>query len=74
MPGQTRHPPLRRRPGDVDRDATTKAQVRAEDAAAEPPPADGSAPVDPQAPADPVPERVDGPGVTDADGCTCASG
>ncbi|KNY04888.1 DUF4232 domain-containing protein [Microbacterium sp. GCS4] len=51
-------------------DAATQAQVRAEAAAAEPPPADGSAPIDPQAAGEPVPERVDGSGVTGIDGCT----
>lgn len=51
-------------------DAATQAQIRAEAAATEPPPADGSAPVDPQATGDPVPERVDGPGITGVDACT----
>ncbi|QCQ17741.1 DUF4232 domain-containing protein [Microbacterium sp. RG1] len=51
-------------------DEASQAQVRADQAAAEPAPADGSIPPDPQAEGDPVPERSAGAGVTDADGCT----
>jgi hypothetical protein len=48
----------------------TQAQLRAEQIAAEPAPADGSARPDPEAAGDPVPELVEGPGVTGDDGCT----
>jgi hypothetical protein len=48
----------------------TQAQLRAEQAAAEPYPLDGAAPPDPRAEGDPVPERAQGAGVADSDGCT----
>lgn len=51
-------------------DEASQAQVRADQAAAEPAPADGSIPPDPQAEGDPVPERSAGAGATGADGCT----
>ncbi|MDR6199616.1 hypothetical protein QE374_001525 [Microbacterium sp. SORGH_AS428] len=48
----------------------SQAQVRADQAAAEPAPPDGSIPADPQAEGEPVPERSAGAGVTGEDGCT----
>lgn len=51
-------------------DEATQAQLRAEAAASEPAPADGSLRPDPDAPGDPVPERVEGSGVTGEDACT----
>lgn len=50
-------------------DEASQAQVRADQAAAQPTPADGSLPPDPQAEGDPVPDRTAGAGVTSADGC-----
>lgn len=51
-------------------DDATQAQLRQEQAAAEPPPVDGAARPDPEASGEPVPESVEGAGVTGVDGCT----
>lgn len=48
----------------------SQAQLRAEQAMAEPAPADGAARPDPDMAGNPVPERAEGTGVTGADGCT----
>ncbi|KQQ67046.1 DUF4232 domain-containing protein [Microbacterium sp. Leaf320] len=51
-------------------DEATQVQLRAESAASEPAPADGSVRPDPDAPGEPVPEQVEGGGVIGDGACT----